>query len=416
MKKIIFLLLISFMGAIGQDNAGELTLDQCVRMALSANTTILQNRLNVRQSEIAVNGAASALLPTASLSSSAATSKSDGAGSAWASDWRLSASINQSLYQPGLYTGISLAKLNQETTRLTVEESKSQIITAVHRLYFQILTSRDLITVYRENLLNSDQNLEKIRYMYQVGAKTESDVLKAEVQRGDIQSSLLSEEQNLRALKRDMDILLGRTPTGEFALAPVATDNLDIPEWSVARQLVLEKNWSYQAVKKNIQAQTLSVKMAKESYLPSLSGSYGYSKGGDFDGYTSPAGHSLSIRASLDLFDGLRKHRTIQLEQVARERLALELQEKERQLTQDLLSVYQNIETLNQLIALNEKTVRSAQRDLQLVSERYAMGGSTILDQTTAQAALIRTQTELVRVQYYRKIAEAQVKQMLALL
>lgn len=415
MKKSVLIIFLSVISVFAQASISELTLDQCVDLALQANTTILQNKLTVRQTDIAVNSAVSALLPTASLSSSASTSRSETAGAAWASDWRMSGSVSQNIYQPGLYSGISLAKINKTATRLSAEESRTQIIASVHRLYFQILTSQNLIKVYQENLLSSDQNLEKIRYMYQVGAKTESDVLKAEVQRGDIQSSLFSEEENLRALKRDMDILLGRTPTGEFNLAPVAVDKIDIPEWSAAREMLLEKNLSYQALQQNLKAQQLSVKIAREAYLPSLSGSYGYSKGGDFDGYTSPAGHSISVRASLDIFDGFRKHRGIQLEQVALDRMTLDVQEKERQLTQDLASVYQTIETLNLLISLNEKTVRSAQRDLQLVSERYAMGGSTILDQTTAQAALIRTQTELVRVQYSRKIAEAQIKQLLNL-
>ncbi|MBN1351919.1 TolC family protein [candidate division KSB1 bacterium] len=48
-----------------------------------------------------------------------------------------------------------------------------------------------------------------------------------------------------------------------------------------------------------------------------------------------------------------------------------------------------------------------------MVTARYAVGASTILDQMNAQASLLQSQSNLVKMQYSRKIVEAQIRQLL---
>ena len=97
------------------------------------------------------------------------------------------------------------------------------------------------------------------------------------------------------------------------------------------------------------------------------------------------------------------------------DKLRLDLEDMERTLLRDLNSYYQNLETLDQLIVVREQNVRSSRRDLELVSERYAMGASTILDQTSAQTALIKAQADLVNLRYSRKMVESQIRELLNL-
>ena len=90
------------------------------------------------------------------------------------------------------------------------------------------------------------------------------------------------------------------------------------------------------------------------------------------------------------------------------------MQDRERVLTAQLTNLYTSIQTYNKLIPIDEKNVESSKRDLELVTARYAVGASTILDIMTSQASLLQSQSDLVKVKYSRKIVEAQIKQLLA--
>ena len=91
----------------------------------------------------------------------------------------------------------------------------------------------------------------------------------------------------------------------------------------------------------------------------------------------------------------------------------IDLQETERELIEELTNLYTSLQTYNNLISIHEKNAESSKRDLELVTERYAVGASTILDQMNAQASLLQSQSNLVKVKYSRKIVEAQIRQLL---
>ena len=93
--------------------------------------------------------------------------------------------------------------------------------------------------------------------------------------------------------------------------------------------------------------------------------------------------------------------------------MKIELNESERELTQQLADLYTSLETYTEMMIIQQKNIKSAQRDLKLSSERYAVGASTTLDQMDAQASLLESQSSLLKIQYSRKIVEAEVKQLL---
>lgn len=414
MKQILFCILILFASLQAQESP-TLTLDLCIDMALAANTDYQKNQLSLKQTHLSVQGAWSSLMPSAGISSSASAGKSEMPGAEWNQSWSASGSVSQSFYQPGLYTNIRLARSNEKAAQLTSAELRSQTVLSVERQYYQILTSMALIEVYKENIVTSEQNLDKIRLMYRVGSKTESDTLKAVVQLGDFIASLYSEQKQLMDLKRDLNVFMGRPPETPFELQKIEVQPAELPSLQSARELVLQRNQNYCQAQQNLHSQELAVTIAREAYLPSLSGSYSYSQSGDFNQAARYGSHQVGLRASLDLFDGFRKRQNVQREKFDLDKLRLDLKDMERSLVRDVDSYYQNLVTLDQLIGVSEQNVHSSRRDLELVTERYANGASTILDQTSAQTALIKAQADLVNLRYSRKMVEAQIKQLLFL-
>lgn len=105
--------------------------------------------------------------------------------------------------------------------------------------------------------------------MFRLGAKTESDVLKAEVQQGDFRALFISEQENLIATKRSLNTIMGRSPIHDFEIEIVSMDKSNIPDLETANKLLLVQNREYQALKKTYQSQGISISIAREAlYLP----------------------------------------------------------------------------------------------------------------------------------------------------
>ena len=410
---ILILVLINANFSTAQEATEKLTLDQCIQLAFKNNPSLQQSGLSVQQAHLSTKQSYSNLYPTVGVNASTSTSDNNQPGSEWQSQWSVQGSVDQSIYRPGMYSGIQLSKVNEKISKLSDDDLKTQIRLSVESLYFQILTSYDLISVYHENIQTAAENLEKIKTMYNVGAKTESDVLKAEVQKGDFESLLISEQERLQNYKRSLNTTMGRSSEINFDVKIISAENVEIPELEAAKTMLLEKNREYQTLKQNYKSQEISLRIAKEAYLPSLSGSYSYSRSDRWTNSSPLASNQVSLRASLDLFNGFYKNQSVQKEKLNLEKSQIDLQDKERNLTAQLANLYTSLQTYNDLITIDEKNVESSKRDLELVTARYAVGASTILDQMTSQASLLQSQSDLVKVKYSRKIVEAQIKQLL---
>jgi len=86
----------------------------------------------------------------------------------------------------------------------------------------------------------------------ELGARTESDLLKVKVQKGQFQSQLLSEEQRNRSLKRELNLLMGQDPAQELRLQPMSPEPAGLPDIQDARNLIKQNNFSLLALEKQI--------------------------------------------------------------------------------------------------------------------------------------------------------------------
>ncbi|MDZ7336472.1 MAG: TolC family protein [candidate division KSB1 bacterium] len=400
--------------AVAQQASEKLTLAECIQLAWKNNPSLQQSGISVEQAHLSTRQSYSNLFPSVGVSAGTSSSNNNLPGSDWQSQWSVQGSVDQSLYRPGMYSFVQLSKVNERISQISNEDLKSQIRLAVENYYFQILTSYALISVYEDNIRLAAENLEKIRTMYKLGAKTESDVLKAEVQKGDFEAMLLSELERLQNYKRSLNITMGRSPNIEFEVEYIAAQDVDIPELEMAKKLLLENNREYQALKQSFKSQEIALRIAREAYLPSLSGYYSHSRSGRWANNDPLVSNQVGLRASLDLFTGFNKSLNVQKERLNLEKAKIDLEAKERELMAQLTNLYTSLQTYNNLIKIDEKNVESSKRDLELVTARYAVGASTILDQMNAQASLLQSQSSLVKDKYSRKIIESQIKQLLA--
>lgn len=403
------LILTSFLWA-----ESVLTLEACQKLAFSANANLLQSRLDAEKTGLTVKQSYSELYPSVSGRLSASTSRSDNAGiTVNNSGYTISGTINQNIYYPGLFSALKAAKFSEEIAGLNLNEATQVLKSSVINLYFSILASDELIAVYHENIRFADENLKRVQTMYELGSRTESDLLKIEVQKGQFETQLLTEEQRNSSLRRQLNVLLGKSPLEKIVLQPVKPEISPLPDIEKARNLLVENNPSLLALKKQIEIQKINIRIKQESYLPTVSGNYTYSYRDDDTGTLQS--NTIGLSASIALFNGFSRSTEKQKAEIDLKRLELQWDSMVRDNLSDLEGLYNTLETYRKLENIHEISLRSAQRDYDLVSRQLEIGSGTILDQLDAQLSVLASESRLVETRYNTKITEAQINQLLGM-
>lgn len=408
MKRSILIILICNFAFLFAQNDGVLSLNDCIDLAIKNNPTLEKSELTVDQMHVNTKKAYSYLYPSVSLSASSSASESGD----WEAGWSAGGSVSQNIYQPGMYSGIKQTKINEKMSQINNSDVISQIRESISSYFYQILASQSLINVYEKNILFSEENLKTIRNMYELGSRTESDVLKAEVQKSTFESQLLQETQNRLSLKRSLNLLMGRNADVNLLLKESVVSESRIPSIKKAKELLLKNNSDLILLQKEKKIQQLSLKISREAYLPSLSASYSYSKS-ESNGIES-TNNAIALNAGVTIFNGFNKKHSVEYEKIGLKSVEVKIREKKQELEQILMQYYTSYETYIKLIQIKKIELKSAKRDLELVTQQYQIGSSTILEQMNAQLSVLNAESALVKAKYSKKIVEVQIEELIS--
>jgi len=394
-------------------DAQTLSLQQCIEKALQHNPDIVQSRHNILQTDISLKESWTNLLPTASAN--AATSSSgpfvSDMTSQW--DWSMGGSVSQTFYRPGLYSGIQQAARRKDAAEYSDQSLNDQIRSSVERLYYQILSSDTLISVYKANIKLADEQLIRMRRMVELGMKRESDMLKSEVQKGTFESQLVREMESLATATRNLNVLMGREPLEPLQTILIPLESVDVPNFEAAMRKMLENNPAIKRLEAQRNAQSLALRIAREAFLPSLSGGYSYSRRNSLFSSSPTEDDQVSLRLSIGLFEGFQRKYNCQSEKLRLDDAILDLEYTLRDLHMQMANQYQALDTQEQLITIDRKNLVSAKKDLETVTQQYAAGFSSILDLMDAQVSALQSETSLVRDMFGRKQIESEIRRLM---
>lgn len=403
------LILFTMIFIAGSAFSQKMSLQACIELAMQNNAELKQNDFSLGQADLNVKNSVSNLMPGISASASANSQGPvvDEYSSEW--NWGVGGSVSQPIYKPGLFSRIKLSKIEKEMTRISSGDLKNRIRLDVQSAYYQILTSDSLIAVYRENIRLADEENRKMQLMVNLGMKRPSDLLKSEVQKGTFESQMIQEQQNLKSLMRDLNFLMGRESDAPLSLEAESLASQQVPEFETAFSILLEKNPDLKKAAKQVAADKLSVCIAREAYLPSASASYSYNGSKNALSSKYVESDQVGVQLSLSLFEGFSRNQNLQSEKINLASSELEYATLKREKEQTLRDYYTSLDTQVKLTEIYRKNLESAQKDFDVVSEQYASGMASILDLMDARVSLLESQTNLLKVQYSKRILEEQI-------
>lgn len=412
-KGVLLLLALCFGARVHRAYAGEvlqLTLDEALKIALSANPTIKVADQDIELKKVSAKEAWQSLLPTVDLNGTitytikTATMNIGGnqvkMGNDASNTWNGALNISLPVYAPAVYRTM---KMTKDDIALAAEKSRASrldLINQVTKAYYQLMLAQDSYAVLQKSYNYSEENYKVVKAKYEQGSVSEYDKISAEVQMRNIKPNVVAAANAVNLAKTQMKVLLG---IGDPELEVQIQDNLKnyeqiVHEHDPLQQVSLEQNTTLRQFNFNQKMLDHSLRIQKSSFIPTLALNYQYqyqalfNQNFQFWNYNWTPSSTVALTLSIPLYhaDNFTKMKTtrIQMQQLAENRL-----NTERQLNMQVQTYLDNMQASNEQMASNKESVAQAEKGLLIAQKRYDVGRGTILELNSSEVAL--TQAEL---------------------
>ncbi|NDV97227.1 TolC family protein [Dysgonomonas sp. 521] len=443
--QVLFGLLIISNMVTAQEYSQKFSLQQCLDFAINNSYAAHRANLVVREAGYQINEVRSNVLPQINASGGfdhslvlpttmlpgeligeSGTQIPVQMGSKNEFDFGIS--VEQVIFSPTLFTGIKIAKNNQELQRLRAAMTKEEVIFDVSNAFYDIL--------------NSMQELDNINYMvsmqdslYRLMEKRVEENVTREVDLNRIKVNLT----NLRARgkninntilqqKRYLKILIGISIEDAFDVDDSKVQNIGLSElrgYSQPQNRILNSAFSQLGIARtssallssyeNVELDVLNkqkemleleIRSHKMEYMPTLSAiaTAGYQFQSDRLKLTREPWYSsaiVGVRLTIPIFDGLGKRSRIRQKQTQLQSLDWNIRETQQTLSANYLNAKNQLEVIYELVLVQSENLKLAEKVYTQTMALYTEGLASITDlletETSLHEVKITYTTELIR-------------------
>jgi len=414
------LLFLSVPRAYSQ-TATKLTLEDAIGVAAVHNLSIQQAGNSVQVSKNNANLGNAGLLPRLDLSSGATYSDipvQTAAGTVNTQSTRNTAvlSAGYTLFKgmQGLNT-YKLLNTQAQASELQLGLVTESMLYATSQAYFNLLMTHDNLSILKEQVSVSRERLAQALDRNDLGMSSRLQALAARVDFDNDSSFVLEADFAYSEALRKLNLLLGWEIDRRYEPVQVEREfgNYDS---EALEALLLQDNRSL-LISQNQEVQSqINVKNSKVSLMPSvnLSGSYGLQQiNPDMDFGLGDSDNTLStgLTLSWNIYDG-RKGKNIQNAKIQQKNSELSTLDSKRQVLSDLTSAHNSFIKSQQVLALKQNNLASAQLNFEQTNEYFRLGVVSSTQFRESQLNLSRVKISLIQAKYSAYLDELKIWQL----
>jgi outer membrane protein len=407
-------------GPSGAEDLKVISLEDAVNAALTRSASVAQAMDRVASSRVSLSQAKADLYPdlSAGVSGSRQYSRVGGAGET-AGDYEgtssMSARLSSSL---SIFDGFSTinsirsSRLDLAATEDTYQRTRQAVIFATVSDYLAVLESGELLKSQQDNLDAERQRLALVEELHGAGNRSIADVLQERATVAQAELQVLSAQRDESVNKLQLTADMGLPPSADYAVGPVATPE-DLPRPDSTRDAVLRAAKAMRpdlaAQRKQVDAASLGVAMARSGWWPSLSLSAGASSNyvpGEGEAsfsqqmFEDNVGFQAGLSLSIPVFDRFRTSASVRQAKLSLSSEETALADLERTVTLEMERALLDYET-----ALKRLEVAKAQMDyageaLSATTARYQVGAATLVEVAASNAQYVSARNQLVQASY----------------
>jgi len=417
----------------------QLSIDECVKIAIEKNPTILMSRFSREIASKDVLQSMSGFMPRVSanlgyyhsvVGPSSQLRIDPGTGipvplqpseiKSWSSS--ASISVNQTLFSGGNnYFNLKRSKSLENSASYQLEDTKQQTIYIVKERYYNLLKADHLLTIADETIKSSEESYKRAQILFDVGKAPKSDVLKAKVQLEKDRLSQIEAENGLAVAKASLNYILGFSVDHELDIV----DNLDVPEMNVnyddAMDQAFTKHPTLKRAQWDVRAAQAALKASATQFMPTLSAYYSYSwRNEDFNKidkmFDKDYNWYAGLQFSLPIFQGLTRYASLSQAKLTLGSQKVSLDQVKRDIALEVKQACFDVKQARKKILVTQDAITAAEEDLRLNREKYSLGAGTMLDLLNAQVSYATAQSDNVQSLYDYKYAVARLEKAMGML
>ncbi|MDP2112907.1 MAG: TolC family protein, partial [Bacteroidota bacterium] len=314
--------------------------------------------------------------------------------------------VSQLIFSGSYIVGLQATKVYYGLTKQNHEKTKLDVTETVVNTYHMLQLAEESRKILNQNLDNINKTLYEITEMNKQGFLEKTDVDQLEVTANTIRNAMNQIDSNLDMGYRLLKIQLGIDEIAKIEL----TDQMESGETLttsstllIAEQFNIDSNIDYQLIKTSEKAAQLDLKLAKSSYLPTLSGFYNHTEKLKAPLLDFQPKDLIGVNLNVPIFSSGQRSSI-----VAQKRLSVEkAQNTQKFVSNSLLmqaSQYKNDVKLKLEKYLNQKKSAELSDDIyQRILEKYKQGMASSMDLMTSQNQYLTNLTD-----YYQSIYDLQ--------
>lgn len=335
-------------------------------------------------------------------------------------NWTSGITLNQTLFDYTVFIGLKVAGTVRQLAVEALRGTAQQTATAVRKAFYGVLLSRESYRLTDNSIQRLTQTLEETRARREAGVASDYDVLRLEVELGNMEPQLRRASDALDAAHRSLAILMGIDVDTPFILAgslmelDLETRRASTPESQTLLTIAgkpdaldmgidsiieeaLNNRTDIRQTQINHELGNARIKASISDYYPTLSGFYSYTfiaqENGslDFFGENASQRTSLSqagIQLRIPLFDGFQTTARVQQERLALLRIDTQMIQLREQTMHEVKTLLNALEETKLRALAQSRSVNQANRGFEIAMAQYREGVSSRLEVVDAENAL----------------------------
>lgn len=399
---------------INQDatlNKGEpISLNKAMAMAMSQNADVLIAREEERIQDISNNVARSIYLPQLSLNANANHNQYSDRINPLSPDYTQGASVGlelrQILFNDELLTNIKAQRESAQAAALERLSAELDATNIAAGAYLNVLSSRSLYLIERENLNLTQNNLQLSQLRVEIGSAEPSEIFRWQQNTAQGKAVLIQRETDFNNAIIELNRIMGVPRDAEWTFEDIELDednfffmNSELRKLKTRNDfmkfgeflkwMAVENSPELASFDYSINAQNFVLGQKKRRYfLPEISAFAGADRlanNSDLTRRDSENQLSVGVQFSFPIFEGGLRKAEIRREEATLRRIYAFRERAIQLIEQRAMTAFNNIGAAHPNILLSREALDAAQKNYEAVRDKYSLGAASILDLLDAQ-------------------------------
>lgn len=331
-------------------------------------------------------------------------------GPAATADFRTAFSLEQPIFDLGLFLGPDLLAKEAEGLNLALQQRREDVAFSVYHACLEGQKARAMLVAAEQAVRDAEEHRRLARVRSESGMGLKSDELRAGTFQAEMEQQYIAAKNNVELAGLRLGLVTGAAAEESLGISETLSGRPLSGEKENFVALALANRKDLRELAKAVEKAEVGVTLAGSAFLPTLHGTAGYQMndrdlpfGRDNDSWVA------GVNLRWELFDGFRRcderARARSLESSAREMLAYHQREVAFQVRESLL----RLDEAEKQRIVARSALADAEESARLVSKRYANSLATLVDVFDAQTAVNRARSAVVETDAGYALATARV-------